>query len=280
MFLTLAKDPNFGLTLERMASANQQASFKPTLSLLLRWSWRDCWDHLGLILIISLIHNLCLPLFFSLFLGLRRLHIPHMGYLALLILGLLLIPALYTGYASIAYRICLGKTPSIALFFQSMRKLYGVALRLGTLQLLLTGGLLANILFYAHIHNPFRDILTLFWSYLLFAWILISLYQYPLLVLQENGIFDEPNRPAKRGALAVVRRSFFLTLGNPLYTFGLFLLTSLLSLLCLITGVGWILLYPALPLQITFRATYLLLARYAIVPPPPSLDTPPSNATE
>ncbi len=262
-----------------MIASTGQAPFRPTLLRALRLAMRDLWDHLGFVISFSLLHSLLIPLLLSVPLSLTKLiHLPPKpGYLLLTLLALPIFPPLFAGYCFVAYRICLGRSVSWAYLLQGFRQHYWAAVRLGLFQLVITFGLLANLLFYTYWHHPFGSLFSLFWAYILLCWSLLLLYQYPLLVLQENGVFDEESRRARRGALAAIRRSFFLTLGNPLYTVGLLCITALLVLLCFLTGIAWILLYPALPLQLVTRATCLLLARYDLVPPPPK-DAPVADA--
>lgn len=254
-----------------MSDSATQSPFRPTLFQVLRLTLRDFWDHLGLAISFSLLHSLLIPLLISVPLSAIKLFHspPHASYFLLILLTLPIFPPLFTAYCFVAYRICTGRSVSWAYLLQGFRQHYWPAMRLGLIQLVITFGLLANLLFYTYRYHPFGTLLPLFWAYILLCWSLLLLYQYPLLVLQENGVFDEENRRARRGALAAIRRSFFLTLGNPLYTLGLLCITALLVLLCFLTGIAWILLYPALPLQLVTRATCLLLARYALMPPPP-----------
>jgi len=92
---------------------------------------------------------------------------------------------------------------------------------------------------------------------------------YPLLVAQEAGVFDEPVRRARRGALPVLRRAFFLALGRPFYTLGLLFIAALATLPFAATGVLLALLWAGGVALLTTHVTRLLLIQYGVLPPPP-----------
>ena len=92
----------------------------------------------------------------------------------------------------------------------------------------------------------------------------MALYQGPLLVLQETGAFDAPGRPAQRGAKAVLRRSFFLVIGEPLFTLGLGLAALAWTVGALLTAVGAAMLWPGGVCLLLTTPTLALLRKYGI----------------
>ena len=90
---------------------------------------------------------------------------------------------------------------------------------------------------------------------------------------------DEPEqgKQAKRGAFAVVRRSFYLALGSPAYTLACLLGVLLLTLLMGVTGVLFISVWAGMIAFITTISTRELLIKYEVIPAPISLPVVPDS---
>lgn len=235
------------------------------------WSGvRLTWDRLGLVLAISLTGSLAVMVLLAVWMLLGRVF-PTVGSLLGFAFALMLVPPLFTGACHTVYLALLPDEHSYADFWRGVRQHYWLSLQLGFLQsfvLLLLG---VNIGFYLAWRSPFAVFALVASLYALLLWLMMMLYQYPALVAQEAGLFDEPERKAKRGVLAVLRRSLFLTLGSPLYTFLVLVCLILLTLLSLVTAVLFVAVWGGLLAFVQTSATRELLMKYGILPLPTPL---------
>jgi len=243
----------------------------------LRLALRAIWDRLGVVLLISLIGTGVLLL--SLLPGLvMPAALPFLLRTTFVALSLVLLssPLLAVSF-DIAIRIFTHREVTPALFAQGVRQYGSVAIRLG-LTHLCTGLVAAlNLTFYRQLSGAAGRAIVLLCLYLMVFWCTMALYQGPLLVLQESGAFDEPDRVAKRGAKAVIRRSFFLVIGEPLFSIGLLAAALLWSTLTLLTAVGAAMLWLGGACLLTTAPTLALLAKYGVIDSVASEDAPPQK---
>lgn len=237
----------------------------------LKQAVRMIWDRLGLVIGVSMTTAALLLIPPSL-IG----FLPHSTpFLLRLGIGLLIsAPMLFVFTSSacrIVHRIDAREEVSYLDLWRGALELLGPALRLGLFDLLIASVLAVNLWFYLRLGGIFGIATALVCSYALLFFGMMAVYHAPLLAAQEMGLFDEPERRARRGALAVLRRAFFLALGSPLYSAGLFLTALALTLALL-----WKYLLVLLPLFwlgalaiLTTLATRLLLVQYDVLPPPP-----------
>ncbi len=226
------------------------------------------WDKLGLVVGVSLTTTILL----SMALWLERL-VPrsapawaHLLFAALALLAVLSLPV--GGAFGVAHQIATRDELSYGAFWQGALRLYPHSLRLAVCDTLIVAALVVNIWFYARTGNVAGLAAMLLCVYLLAMWALMAIYHFPLLIAQEAGIFDEPDKPARRGTLAVLRRAFFLMLGRPVFAVGLLAALLALTALCGVTGVLLAVVWPVVAALMLTLATRALLVQYAVLPPP------------
>lgn len=255
-----------------------QTSLPPArLGRSVRLALRSIWDRLGVILLISLIGTAVLLL--SLTPGLvMPSALPFLVRTAVveLLLVVLSSPLLAVAF-DIAIRIFMHREILPALFAQGVRQYGSVSIRLGLIHLCVGVVGALNVTFYLQLSGAVGRVAVLLCTYLLVFWCTMALYQGPLLVLQESGAFDEPERPAKRGAKAILRRSFFLVVGEPLFSIGLLVAALIWTALTMLTAVGAAMLWLGGACLLTTAPTLALLAKYGVIDPVVSEDAPPQK---
>lgn len=240
----------------------------------MRQGFYDCWDRLGLVVAMSLTGTLALTLALSLPYLIPPHLIPHGATAGVaLLIGCLAGVALFVlpmaGAFQIAHQIATHDEVSYGDFLRAGWRLYRPAITLLAIDLAVAVGLAANFVFYLKLGGLFGLVAMLFCLYLLLFWCLMALSHFPLLIAQEAGLFDTPERPARRGALPVLRRALYLTLGRPFYALGLGALVLPLSALCLLSGVLLALFWLGLIALLLTQANRALLIQFAVLPPPP-----------
>ena len=228
---------------------------------------RTVWDRLGLLLGVSITWGVVV----SLPLSIER-WLPHGSPMALHFLALAAMPLLAAlptaGVFALAHRIATHQEALYTHLWQEGAALFGPALRLILIQ---TGAallLFVACVFYARMTVWIGRAGLTVCGYALLLWGMMLIYQWPLLVLQEKGVFDEPERAARRGAFAAVRRSFYLALGRPFFTaalLGILLAASaLMAATVVLSALLWI---GAIAVASTFAARALLI-QFRVLPPP------------
>ncbi len=130
--------------------------------------------------------------------------------------------------------------------------------------------------FYVSQHSVVAVLATIVCIYCNLMWAVLTPLQLPLLVMQERGVFDEQEKRARRGTLAVIRRSFFLMIGAPAAAFGLLVANVAILLLSVITVVTVPLFTVGMLAMVNDQAVTALLVRFTVLPPPPD----PAEAVE
>ncbi|HLV79954.1 MAG TPA: hypothetical protein VKT32_06705 [Chthonomonadaceae bacterium] len=241
---------------------------------------RLVWDRIGLMMAVSLTWALllCLPLAIGPLLPAGLSPPARAALMALAAALILSAPA--AGIFRVAQQLCSHDEVSYLDFWRGAWQLFGPATRLGLLHLAAAVLFAVNLWFYLRLGHLAGIAATLFCLYVLLFWGMMAVYHLPVLVAQEAGVFDTPERRARRGILSVLRRAFFLALGDPFYTLGLLVALSLIagqSALALLlrvpallafTAVLWVLLWPGVVALATMQATRALLVKYGVLPPP------------
>ncbi len=249
------------------STSTSPSTFSPNA---LRAIWQGIkltWDKLGLILAFSLTGSLAVMLVLACWILFGKLH-PAYGTVLGLGVALMVIPPLFAGACHVAHLVLVPDELSYADFWRGLSKYYWLSVQLGVIQAIVCIILGVNISFYLIWKSPFAVIALVASLYALILWLMMILYQYPVLIAQEAGLFDDPDHKAKRGAFAVLRRSLFLTLGSPLYSFLVLLGAILLTALAVVTAVLFVSLWGGLlcfVLTVTLRE---VLMKYGIVPIP------------
>jgi hypothetical protein len=230
-------------------------------------SLRAGWDRLGLVLGASITWAIALSVPFTL----ERWLPPNApGAFHLLVLGLIpVLAALPTaGVFSLAHRIAAHEEVSYGHLWQDGAALLKPALWLTLIQTAAIAILVTACLFYLRVPSWLGRTGVILAGYALLMWGMMAIYQWPALIAQERGVFDDPEHRARRGAPAAVRRSFFLALGSPFYTVVLLSAMAGLSLLMVVTVVLPALLWiGTIALTGTF-ASRALLVQFGVLPAP------------
>lgn len=252
-----------------------QTSLPPVrLGRSLRTALRSIWDRLGVVLLISLIGTAVLLLGLTPGLVLPSALPFFLRTAVIALITVVLSSPLLAVAFDIAVRIFTHREVTPSLFRAGVRQFGSVAIRLGLLHLCVLVIAALNITFYLQLSGSAGKAVVLLCIYLVVFWGAMALYQGPLLVLQESGAFDEPDRPARRGAKAVIRRSFFLVIGEPLFSIGFLVAVLLWTALTMVTAVGAAMLWLGGACLLTTAPTLALLAKYGVIDLVVSEDAP------
>ena len=249
----------------------QTAAIGPSarLTRALKQGLLDAWDKLGLVVGMSLTGTLVVLLALS-FERLVPRSLPFIVHLGVVMGTItLLLPLPLAGSFHIAHLIATRDEISYLTFWQTGLHLYRKALALLATDFLVLGGLGINLWFYTRFGNLLGLCALLLCIYLLLFWCLMAQYHFPLLIAQEAGVFDTPDIRARRGTFAIVRRSFFLTLGRPFYAVGLLVIVLPLLVVCVLSGVLLALIGFGLLALLLTHSTRALLLQFGVIPPPP-----------
>ncbi|MCX7790372.1 MAG: hypothetical protein N2378_07000 [Chloroflexaceae bacterium] len=138
------------------------------------------------------------------------------------------------GLFYVAHRVTDGRATKITDFFIGMRLYLRPAL---LLTLIAAGGMLLilfNLGFYLGMNSILGGLLLGLWLYLLLFWLGLTLYAYPLIMLQDV--------PSLR---LIGRNALLLSLGRPIYTGVTLFLMAIVLVLSLILVVPMVLITPA-----------------------------------
>lgn len=238
------------------------------LGLALRLGARDTYDHLGVILVISLIWTLFAGLglvggqVVGMFLF-RSLTPQLIALLSLLLagVGLVVVGSPVTAGVFLYTRNAAARQePELFDLAWGFRHALGRSVGLGALQAV--GGLLlvGNCYFYVLQQWPVLVVLGAVFGYLLLFWLLACLYQWPLLLEQELS------------PVAAIKKSALLVLDNFPYTLGLGIVLVLLTVICWATVLGGAVLWAGMSAMFLTQATRELLRKYGVLGPDPTLD--------
>jgi hypothetical protein len=137
----------------------------------------------------------------------------------------------------------------------------GRSLRLAGIQAAMTVLLATNCYWYVFEHrSPVLTVVGAFFGYLLAFWGLASLYQWPLL----SELDDPP--------LLVVKKSALLVLDNFGFSLAVGAVCLVLTVVMWASAVGGVLLWAGAMGMIQTQAVRELLRRYGLLPPDPTLD--------
>jgi hypothetical protein len=250
----------------------EQTPPRARLGVILPLAARAAWDRIGLVLAVSLTWAFVLSLPLSVERWLPRHVAPAFHLLALLLIPV--VAALPTaGAFSIAHRIAAHEEAFYSHLWQDGCQMIGPAIRLILIQTIVAGVLLTACGFYLHMPWWIARAALMVSGYALLLWAMMLIFQWPALIAQEKGLFDEPGHLAKRGAFAAVRRSFYLALGSPFLTVALLAVLLILSLLMAATIVLPALLWSGTCAIVSTYATRALLIQFRVLQPP-SQETP------
>jgi hypothetical protein len=142
------------------------------------------------------------------------------------------------------------------------------AIRLGLINGLVVLAIGSNLWFYGHLHSALAAIMFVVVAYVGIVWLLLMMVQPALLYAQETGMLDDEGRSARRGALAVVRRSFYLVFGAPAFVLGMFMIVAAFGLVTFITAIPYVLFWLGMIGITTASCVNALLIRLGALEPP------------
>lgn len=168
-------------------------------------------------------------------------------------LGVVTMPAATAGLAVLASRIAAGEDASLRDVLGGFREHFAPALKLGLFDLVVVVVFWVNVDFYSHLAGRASLIGFLIAGLLIWAfafWLLVHVHLYPLIV--------EGERSLRR----LLRTAALLTLDNPAFTIGLALQSFMLVMLCVLTGIGVVVLMAAILSLLHATAHRELLRKY------------------
>ncbi|MDH7482565.1 MAG: hypothetical protein QHH26_11425 [Armatimonadota bacterium] len=225
----------------------------PSIGKTLKKSFADSYDYLGLVLF-------CSFLWFGIVIAIlstAKLPLTTLVHVLLfIVLCILLLSPITAGVLTVARKIAARDDPSILDLFLGFKHFLIPAWKLGTSEIVITVLLVGNIWFYLTLTMPLK-LVSVFFFYLLLAWIMSMIYHYPLLIEQNPG------------TLKILKRGFLLMLDNLGFTTVIFLAIIMLTCLCIVTLVGLPLLYAGMVGIFATRAARALFIKYGILPPEP-----------
>jgi hypothetical protein len=190
--------------------------------------------HLWIILLINgVTAALCIP--FALALAFLPLF-PHSVGPSFLIVSILVAVLPTPGAAGlhvIAHELAEKEHPFLSDVWEGFRACGLLAVKVWLISAFCSAIIIANLEYYARAHFVFAPFLVIIWLYILFVWLGIQLYVYPVIVEQE----------VKR-VLPVFRNAFVIAVTNRLYTAGVtviwacFVVVSSLSVASIFLGLA------------------------------------------
>jgi uncharacterized membrane protein YesL len=227
----------------------------PSAKLALKRSVAFCYDYLGLTVFGSLLTSLIIGPVVVLILGLPIIVSPTPAAAALsaFLRVLLVLPLLTLVGAALVHmaRHMLDRSdPSLLDLPRSFAARGASALKLGLINALILGVLWADIAFFASMPSPAARLFLVPLLYLALFWLMMALYQFPLLVGQSMP----PVRCVKQASL--------LVLDNPLFTLLMVFVIIVVAGLSAVTRLPLVLVLPVWLAVVAESAFRELLRKY------------------
>lgn len=217
---------------------------------IIKGAFIDIYDNLGWVLFVSAIwFGFAVPFVFAILPG--NLHIVFR-----IILGISVIflgPATAGAYY-LANKLIKRESVEWRDYFFAFKKFFWRAEALIVIYLLAILIVVVDFMFYSQIQNMIIRILSIFWLYLLLFLGILQTYMFPLLIEQDTGIKK------------VIIRSFLLSIDNIGVSFVLFLVVLALCALCIVTGVGALLLLMGVKSFFDTKTFLTVMEKYEELP--------------
>lgn len=252
---------------------------RPRLGTTLRRALAAWWDRLGLSCAISAAVTLsamglvaaCQSI------GLFRPSAQPGGLMVVVLLTLLFGAWVASGLHTIAFAVVSpGDEPSFSDLLRVHRTRLWQAVLLLFVQVAVAMGCFANIAFYVSWRSTVGTMLAVVFGYAFLVWTMTCAYHWPLLAAAYAGAIPLAggSRPSLRG---VLRNGLVLTLAAPAYTAGLVLVEALIVILLTLSGIGLVLVVPAIWSILGAQAVRDHLVARGMLPPPPEGSVPPDE---
>lgn len=232
----------------------------------LKKGFRAAYDHLGYVVLVSLVSVLGTAVPISLGWTVTvELGLDVLGAL-FLVLGALFCWLCAVGLFHYADKAVYNEHPSLADTWRGIGRLIGPALALFVIDLVVMAVLLGDAAFFLSIKSKAVGIVVaVVCLYLATAWALAALYHLPLLSAQLR--MESGPRP-----FVIIRKSFLLALGSPGFTLGLAFAIITLAVLCALpAGVGTAMLFPGTAAFLLTHGLRELFVRYGVVEEEPEV---------
>ena len=249
---------------EKSSEAPPVAPASAGLGGALKTALRELWERLGLTLGISSTWSLALMVGYAVGQTIHSGASPVLRAALSVALTTLLIAPATAGVFGVAWAALNHEPQTYGDFWRAARRFGGPVLRLTLLHAAVIGLLTLNLWYYAHVGGPFGIAAALLSFDALLVWGMTAIYHFPLLIAQETGRFDAPDKPAKRGVLPALRRAVYFTLGRPAYSFGLLFAALALTAFSIPTAGLMLIMWPGALAFLLTAGTLNLLAQYRV----------------
>jgi len=218
----------------------------------IKTSFIDIYDNLGWVLFLSAIwFGFATPFVFAVLPGSLHPFLRILLGISVIFLG----PAT-AGCYYVANRLIKRETVEWRDFFYAFKKFFWRAEALILILIVAIVIVIVDFTFYSQIQNIAVRILSIFWLYILLFLGIIQIYMFPLLIEQDTGIKK------------IIVRSFLLSIDNIGVTLVVFLIVVAISVLCIFTGVGALLLMMGMKSFFDTRTFLNVMEKYEDVPTP------------
>ena len=244
------------------------SAYKVKLLPVLGKGLRAVWDNLGIAVAWSI--TFCLILLLPV--GILKLVPislnPILRYSIFTLVGGLVLSPLIAGGSDAVRRRLNGELVGYQTLFTSAKALFQPALKLGIIHAIASVVFPTALFVYSQSQSKLMLFATIPAFYIACLWVMMGQFQFALLSAQEAGVFDDLDRKAQRGSIAVLRRSLFIVMGKPFFCGGLLLITLVIASALVLSGVGLVLgLFPVF-LFLSETSTRELLMEFGIIEAP------------
>lgn len=236
------------------------------------------WDHLGLACAMSAYAVVAVAGSLGMAGALAMQGAAPSAPRALRVIPGVLLVALVTAFTTgglhrAAHAIVHRDEPALARLLPANRRDLAQWIGLGAIQAAVALACLLNIWFYLRWRSHAGTILAALFGYALAMWLVNCLYHWPLMVSAQAGLIPSEGErgPSLR---AVFRNGAILFAASPVYAAGLAALVIALSGPLVVSGIGLMLVAPALTAIIGTQALREHLVRLGSLPPPDESPVP------
>lgn len=219
---------------------------------IIKGAFIDIYDNLGWALFVSAIwFGFAVPFMFAILPGQLPIFLRVLLGTSVIFLG----PATAGAYY-LANRLIKRESIEWRDYFFAFKKYFWRAEALIIIFILAIVVIVVDFMFYSQIQNIAIRILSILWLYILIFLGVMQTYMFPLLIEQDTGIKK------------VIVRSFLLSIDNIGVSLVIFLVVVALSAVCIITGVGALLLLMGIKSFFDTKTFLSVMEKYEDLPTP------------
>lgn len=217
---------------------------------IIKASFTDIYENLGWVLFMSVIWSgFAAPFLFAIFPGNLSTPLRIILGSSVIVLG----PAT-AGCYYIANKLIKRELVEWRDFFYAFKKFFWKAAALALILITAIAILLVNFIFYFQMYSTFIKVLSIVWLYVIIFLGIMQTYMFPLLIEQDTGIKK------------IVKRSFLLSIDNIGITLVIFLIVTALLIICILTGVGALLVMMGMKSFFDTRTFLSVMEKYEDAP--------------